>query len=294
MPLQTAAAIILCLITGMLIWFVDTQEDVAVISPSPSPTFQPSPTLTPTPSPTVVLSTSPVSSNARVEYVRSQLASTETGVTVFNSLLADTRLVRYPVKTVAYRAPNWKPIEDKLYSEAWLQKGADYIKANQAIFDKMESDYGIKKEVLTGLIAMETDFGQNAGTYPVFNALYSRMMNWPETTWKAQADQLVALSKHCAQSNIDCYTIKGSYAGAFGIVQFMPNSLLAYGVDGDGSGVIDLSKPIDAIPSAANYLKLHGWDTDQHRALARYYGSSVGYPDIVLKYASLLENRSVN
>ena len=68
----------------------------------------------------------------------------------------------------------------------------------------------------------------------------------------------------------------------------MPDSLLNYGIDGNRDGLVDLYNPADAIPSAANFLARHNWSGDNTKALAGYYGSSVGYPEIVLNYASLL------
>ncbi len=227
-------------------------------------------------------------SNVRVDYVKKRLISSGLDPASVNKLLADKRLRLYPAKVIAYKKPDWKIIETKLYSPASLGAGADYIKANQTIFDSAEKDFGVPKEALAGLIAIETDFGKNAGGYVIYNMLYSRLVHWPEDKWNGQATELIALSKYCLQSKVDCFGIKGSYAGAFGLVQFMPSSLLSYGVDGDHDGVIDLSKPADAIPSAANYLKAHGWADDQLKALARYYGSSEGYPKIIITYASLL------
>ncbi len=226
--------------------------------------------------------------NSRVDYVRKQLILSGFSAVKVNKLIGDKRVRLYPVKVVAYKQPDWKKIEQKLYSPASLQNGADYIKANQAVFEQAEKDFGVPKEALAGLIAIETDFGKSAGDYVIFNMLYSRLTHWPEARWKGQATELIALSKYCLQSKVDCFGIKGSYAGAFGLVQFMPSSLLAYGVDGNGDGIIDLSQPVDAIPSAANFLKAHGWADDQLKSLARYYGSSEGYPNIVLTYASFL------
>lgn len=281
-------------IAGMFVWQGRSRTDqtaVILLTPLAVPTaamsMSPVPTSLPTPTPTINPSPKlPV--NTRADYVRTQLTAAGIDTAQFNAALADKRLVVYPVKTVAYKDPDWTIIENKLYSAASVQRGKDYIRAHQAVFDQAELDYGVKKEALAGLIAIETDFGKNAGTYPIFNVLYSRMMRWPAATWKTQADQLVAFTQYCTQSNIDCYSVKGSYAGAFGIVQFMPNSLLSYGVDGDHNGVINLSQEIDAIPSAANFLKQHGWDQDPLKSLARYYGSSIGYPGIVLTYADLL------
>ena len=246
---------------------------------TPISTTIPSPTSTPKPAPLT-----------RLGYVRQQLLADGFNATQVESILADTRLKMYPIAQVAYKAPDWTVIKQKLYDPAFVQKGKDYIIANQAVFDKAQQDYGVPKEVLAGIIAIETEFGVSSGTTLTFNALYSRMEEWPATAWQAQADQLIALSTYCLNSKLDCFGIKGSYAGALGIVQFMPDSLLRYGVDGNADGVIDLYNPADAIPSAGNFLVRHGWQTDETKALAGYYGSSVGYPEIVLMYASLLKN----
>ncbi len=61
----------------------------------------------------------------------------------------------------------------------------------------------------------------------------------------------------------DVFAVRGSYAGAIGIPQFMPSSARRYAVDFDGNGKIDLQKSRpDAIGSVANFLKVHGWQRD--------------------------------
>jgi len=237
------------------------------------------PTILPTPSATPI---------TRIGYVRQQLIGAGFDSVQVEKILTDARLKLYPIKQVAYKEPDWNAIKLKLYDPAFVQKGKDYIIANQDVFNSAEAEFGVPKEVLAGVIAIESEFGVNFGTTVTFNALYSRMTQWSATTWKAQADQLVAFSTYCLRSQIDCFGIKGSYAGALGIVQFMPDSLLNYGIDGNGDGIVDLYNPVDAIPSAGNFLARHNWSADHIKALAGYYGSSVGYPEIVLMYASLL------
>ncbi len=230
-----------------------------------------------------------LAADVRISYVKQQLLSSGLDTKLINTLFADKRLRSYSLKSVSYKQPNWAVIKQKLFSQNSIQAGLSYIASNKNIFEKTEQDFGINKEVLAGILAIETDFGKNSGDYSTFNVIYSRLKQWPLTKWKGQANELIALSKYCLNSHIDCFGIKGSYAGAFGLVQFMPSSLLTYGVDGDNDGVIDLSKPADAIPSAANFLKNHGWQKDELGALTHYYGSSVGYSQIVITYASLLK-----
>lgn len=269
-----------------------TPEVVVMGTPTPVPTATatPEPTATPTsvPTQTPTPSVTP-KANARVSYVQQELVNAGFDSTRVSKLFGDNRLKMYSIQTVAYKEPDWSLIENKLYGESYVTRGNDYIAAYRDVFDAAQRDYGVPKGVIAGIIAIETGFGTNVGSTPTFNALYSRMRQWPEDKWKPQAAQLIALSTYCFQSKIDCYTVNGSYAGAIGIVQFMPNSLLSYGIDGDKDGVVDLLKPVDAIPSAANFLIAHGWNDDQLKSLARYYGSSIGYPGIVIHYASLLK-----
>lgn len=258
--------------------FKNTKE---IFTEATSTPLKETPEVTRTPSP----SSEPAT---RLGYVRQQLLLAGFDSVSVDGIITDKRLYKYPIAQVAYKEPDWSVIKQKLYAPDFVQKGKDYIKANQAVFDSAEKDFGVPKEVLAGVIAIETEFGVSVGTTLTFNALYSRMEQWPETKWKAQASQLIALSTYCLNLKIDCFIIKGSYAGALGIVQFMPDSLLNYGIDGNKDGVVDLYNPVDAIPSAGNFLEQHGWLTDNVKALAGYYGSSIGYPEIVLTYASLL------
>ena len=63
------------------------------------------------------------------------------------------------------------------------------------------------------------------------------------------------------EQDTEIFSIKGSYAGAIGIPQFMPSSYRKYAVDFDSDGKIDLSgSTADSIGSVANYLTAHGWE----------------------------------
>jgi membrane-bound lytic murein transglycosylase B len=67
------------------------------------------------------------------------------------------------------------------------------------------------------------------------------------------------------RENLDPLSISGSFAGAFGIPQFIPSSLQKYGRDGDGDEYVDLYNHHDAIMSVGNYLRSCGWNNNLSR-----------------------------
>jgi membrane-bound lytic murein transglycosylase B len=105
-------------------------------------------------------------------------------------------------------------------------------------------------------------------------------------------NELVAMSEIEKKFGIDFNTVYGSWAGAFGISQFLPSSFLNYAVDGNGDDKIDLFDKIDAIHSVANYLVAHKWGntTEQKRKAIWRYNNSNAYVDAVLKLADLIKN----
>lgn len=246
------------------------------------------PTPQPTPTPTPIAIVSPIT-DPRLQYVQRKLVDDGFSETQVNQILQDPRRELYPAKVVSYKPVNWVPIKQKIYAPAFVQRGKEFLVANQVAFDQAEKEFNVPKEVIVGIIGIETEFGKNTGSTPAFNAIYSRLQQRPVGNWSLEAERLYALSKYCLEDNFDCYTLKGSYAGALGIVQFMPDSLQRYGIDGDKNGIIDLHNPVDAIPSAANFLKAHGYTNSPRTAITRYYGNPVGYPEIVLNYAELLK-----
>ena len=87
--------------------------------------------------------------------------------------------------------------------------------------------------------------------------------------------------------------IKGSYAGAMGISQFMPSNIPELAKDGNNDGSIDLFNHADAIASIAFFLKRHGWkpgiSKKKARKVVHHYNHSDQYVAAVLKISILLE-----
>jgi membrane-bound lytic murein transglycosylase B len=208
---------------------------------------------------------------------------------------------------------------NKMTKRSWIREGRVYMQEQAGALQKAEKELGVDPKVITAIILVETKFGRYVGTRSIINTLSTmavltdpepREYLWeklPEDRrferklYDQKADQkanwayneLKAFLTYTAQHKIDTVSIKGSYAGAVGIAQFMPSNILAYGQDGNGDGRIDLFNDADAIISIANYLRHYGWKPglkrDQAYKVVYHYNHSKYYVDAILKIADLLE-----
>jgi membrane-bound lytic murein transglycosylase B len=128
---------------------------------------------------------------------------------------------------------------------------------------RAEAEFGVPPEVILGILGVETRFGENTGTFRAIDALATIAFDGVrrQEYFRDELKELLLLAR---ESGIDPLVIKGSYAGAVGLPQFMPSSYRRYAVDYDGDGAIDLlGSPADAIGSIASYIKAFGWVTGE-------------------------------
>lgn len=122
--------------------------------------------------------------------------------------------------------------------------------------------FGVPSEILVGVWAQESAFGQVQGDYDVIRSLATlaydgRRRDWAESQLKDALDIVVDGRRERAG-------LKGSWAGAMGQTQFMPDNYLLLGVDQDGDGKVDIwGDDADALASAANLLAQAGWKRGQ-------------------------------
>jgi membrane-bound lytic murein transglycosylase B len=154
-----------------------------------------------------------------------------------------------------------RPIWDYLagaISDARVSRGRDQMAAHAQLFARLQDGYGVPREVLTAIWGLETGYGQNEGSFNLFEALATLAYDGPRMEYGRR--QFIAALKIAEIEGRDPTTMTGSWAGAFGHTQFVPTTFLEHAVDGDGDGKRDLwNSPADALASAANYLKESGW-----------------------------------
>ncbi|MBE0612968.1 MAG: lytic murein transglycosylase B [Burkholderiales bacterium] len=161
------------------------------------------------------------------------------------------------------RAKSWSAYRALFLTPERIEAGVEFREQQREALAHAAELYGVPEEIIVGIIGVETVYGRNTGSYRIIDALTTLAFDYPPRAefFRGELENYLIYAR---SADIDILAMKGSYAGAIGIPQFMPSSYLRYAVDLDGDGKQDLSNSFpDAIGSVANYLKEHGWKTGQ-------------------------------
>ena len=174
-----------------------------------------------------------------------------------------TRLVTPAGKTFV---KNWTVYRSRFIDPVRIRAGARFWQENRAALERAEQQFGVPAEIIVGIIGVETIYGRNMGNFRVMDALATLSLNFPQSHPRAQArtdyfrGELEQVLVTANRTGTDPFALRGSYAGAMGLGQFMPTSWDKFAIDFDGDGRIDLfNSAADAIGSVANYFVGHGW-----------------------------------
>ena len=159
----------------------------------------------------------------------------------------------------AERVLNWSQYQDIFLTKRRIVDGLKFIHENREALEAAEENYGVPPVIITAIIGVETMYGRIMGDYRVLDALATLAFDYPPRSsfFREELKHFILLANEERQMITE---LKGSYAGAMGLGQFIPSSYRAYAVDFDGDGFRDIwNNPTDAIGSVANYLSRHGW-----------------------------------
>jgi membrane-bound lytic murein transglycosylase B len=157
------------------------------------------------------------------------------------------------------KARSWLAYRGRFVTDARVAEGAEFWRRHGAALERAAREYGVPEEIIVAIIGVETVYGRQMGTWRVIDALSTLAFDYAPRAdfFRGELEQYLLYTR---EAGIDVFSVRGSYAGAIGIPQFMPGSYRRFAVDFDGNGAIDLrASPADAIGSVANFLAKHGW-----------------------------------
>jgi lytic murein transglycosylase len=143
-----------------------------------------------------------------------------------------------------------------------IKKAQSEIARNKELFDRIEKKFGVPAPVLTAFWALETDFGGVMGNSPTIPAIAT--LAWDCRRPERFRPQLIAALQLLDSGDIALEDMRGAWAGEIGHTQFMAYDYNESAVDFDGDGKRNLrASAADALASAANLLRKHGWQPGQ-------------------------------
>lgn len=180
----------------------------------------------------------------------------EKGLSVLSQARIDQNVLKAD-RAQAVFAQTFVEFSGRMVNSYRLQHGAANLRKYADVFARAEQEFGVPGPIIAAFWALETDFGAVQGDFSTLNSLVTLAHDCrrPEM-FRPQLISLLML----IDLDILPADVKGAWAGEVGQIQLLPSDYLERGRDGDGDGRIDLRRsPADAIMTAANVIKAHGW-----------------------------------
>ncbi|MCW5660678.1 MAG: lytic murein transglycosylase B [Burkholderiaceae bacterium] len=183
-------------------------------------------------------------------------------------------------------AKNWHAYRARFVEPRRIEAGVRWWRDNEPWLAQAEQQFGVPSEIVVGIVGVETYYGRITGGYRVIDALSTLSFDFPtgrtdrSPFFRSELGHFLKLAR---REGWDPLAIKGSYAGAMGLPQFMPSSVLRYAIDFDGDGRVDLAaSSADVVGSVARFLAEHDWQ----RGMPTHY--AIEPPAEILERARLL------
>jgi membrane-bound lytic murein transglycosylase B len=249
-----------------------------------------------------------------------------------DKLFQDRRFRLQPrLLKVNVRQPSGKRGYERFVGDASVRTATSFLEVHRETIERILEGTRVNPEVVVAILKVESGLGTYTGNHRLLNVFATltlldseRLTDVAPTFWervlediparerdaavqkanqrrKAKARwayrQLKALMRMAEVGHLDPLEVRGSWAGAYGMPQFLPTSALAYGRDGDGDGVVDLDHLPDAVASVAHYLRIHGYRPDVQRKRRKavwHYNHSQDYVNCIVTLADRIADRASN
>ena len=182
----------------------------------------------------------------------------------FNIAIENTRYLPNVIKYDRYQPEFYEDTKTYISKRASLKKlkqGLELYEQNKELINKIEKEFKVEKELMLALMGIETNFGNYVGKMDILSSLAT--LSFDKRRSEFFTNELITLLKLIETKKVDHKSLYGSWAGAFGFLQFMPSTIDNYAIDYNNNKEINLKNNIDAFASAANYLSKIGWKTER-------------------------------
>ena len=143
-----------------------------------------------------------------------------------------------------------------------VARGQSLLQQHSVLLEQVRQRYGVQPHYLVAFWAVESNYGRSTGGFSVLEALATLAFDPRRADFFRR--QLLTALQIIDDGHIQAERMSGSWAGAMGQLQFMPNIFYQYGIDGDQDGRIDIWNSLpDIFHSAANFLSQSGWRGDE-------------------------------
>ena len=190
--------------------------------------------------------------------------------------------------------PKWKPPKVRKKQGSWdryqgiflkdkkIERGVAYMHKHKNDLLKAHKKYGVEPEYIAAIIGVESHYGINRGKFSVLDTLTTLAFehNRRQKFYRSELKEFLLMTR---REGVNPRNVKGSYAGAIGLGQFMPSNYKTFVVDFNNDGHKQMNNHTDAIGSIAYYFKRHHWKknapvaTRVSYAGTRYRGHKTGY-----------------
>src|SRR5437773_1003541 len=187
--------------------------------------------------------------------------SDATWTRVVGRIEPDMSVFKQMQKQPEFHEQIWQYINRRV-SDWRITNGREALRKNEALFARIEQDYGVERGTLLTLWGVESAYGdplvQPHHMRPIFPSLAA--LAWNEPRRKAYWEtELINALRIVDRGWSTPEEMVGSWAGAMGHTQWMPEVWLNVGLDYDRDGrVSPFGKPDDALASTARYLIQRG------------------------------------
>jgi len=182
---------------------------------------------------------------------------------------------------------------------ALMRRASERLTRHRAVFDRVEKQFGVPREIIVAIWGLETNFGADtSGRFSIVRSLATLAYDCRRSAFFTP--QFLDAIRIVHRGDMTPEQLRGGWAGEIGQTQFLPSPYIKYAVDYDGDGRRDLVNSVpDILASTASFLKGHGWRAGQswdpgtaNYAVIRDWNRAEVYQRTIATMASRLKSGS--